>query len=83
MNDPLLDHNDGLFRLSVNGGTATVDPLPASDSTADVAVDIATLSQLAVGTHGVDAAERLAGLEMFATRSAARLQTFSSPNPST
>jgi len=65
VNDPLLDRNDGLFRLSVNGGTATVDPLPASDSKADVAVDIATLSQLAVGTHGVDAAERLAGLEMF------------------
>ncbi|AEM58000.1 hypothetical protein HISP_12285 [Haloarcula hispanica N601] len=65
VNDPLLDRNDGLFRLSVNGGTATVDPLPASDSKADVAVNIATLSQLAVGTHGVDAAERLAGLEMF------------------
>ncbi|EMA20496.1 GNAT family N-acetyltransferase [Haloarcula marismortui] len=65
VNDPLLDRNDGLFRLSVNGGTATVDPLPASDSKADVAVDIATLSQLAVGTHSVDAAARLAGLEMF------------------
>ena len=61
--DPLLDRNDGRFRLSVSGGSATVDPLPAADSTADVAVDIATLSQLAVGTHGADAAERLAGLE--------------------
>ncbi|EMA11534.1 Predicted acetyltransferase [Haloarcula vallismortis] len=64
ISDPLLDRNDGLFELSVNGGTATVDPLSSSDSTADVTVDIATLSQLAVGTHGVDAAERLSGLEI-------------------
>ena len=64
VSDPLLDHNDGLFRLSVSDGTATVDPLPASDSEADVTVDIATLSQLAVGTHGVDAAACLAGLEI-------------------
>ncbi|KAA9396784.1 GNAT family N-acetyltransferase [Haloarcula sp. CBA1130] len=64
VSDPLLDRNDGLFELSVSGGTATVDPLPASDSAADVTVDIATLSQLAVGTHGVDAADRLAGLEI-------------------
>ncbi|MGB9931229.1 GNAT family N-acetyltransferase [Haloarcula amylolytica] len=64
VSDPLLDRNDGLFRLSVSGGTATVDPLPASDSAADATVDIATLSQLAVGTHGVDAADRLAGLEI-------------------
>ncbi|EMA33693.1 GNAT family N-acetyltransferase [Haloarcula japonica] len=64
VSDPLLDRNDGQFRLSVSGGTATVDPLPTIDSAADVAVDIATLTQLAVGTHGVDAAERLAGLEI-------------------
>ena len=64
ISDPLLDRNDGLFELSVSGGTATVDPISSSDSTADVTVDIATLSQLAVGTHGVDAAERLAGLEI-------------------
>jgi len=74
VSDPLLAHNDGQFRLSVSGGTATVDSvpdadseadsLPTSDSAADAAVDIATLSQLAVGTHGVDAAERLAGLEI-------------------
>ncbi|WP_367176490.1 GNAT family N-acetyltransferase [Haloarcula rubripromontorii] len=64
VSDPLLDRNDGLFRLSVSGGTATVDPLSPADSPADVTVDIATLSQLAVGTHGVAAAERLAGLEI-------------------
>ena len=64
VSDPLLDRNDGLFRLSVSSGTATVDPLPAADSAADLTVDVATLSQLAVGTHGVDAAERLAGLEI-------------------
>jgi len=64
VNDSLLDHNDGLFRLSVSRGTATVESRPAADSEADVTVDIATLSQLAVGTHGVDAAERLAGLEI-------------------
>ena len=64
VSDPLLDRNDGLFRLSVSSGTATVDPLPAADSAADVTVDVATLSQLAVGTHGTDAAERLAGLEI-------------------
>ena len=64
ISDPLLDRNDDLFELSVSGGTATVDPLSSSDSTVDVTVDIATLSQLAVGTHGVDAAKRLAGLEI-------------------
>ena len=64
VSDPLLDRNDGLFRLSVSGGTAMVDPLPVADSAADATVDIATLSQLAVGTHGVDAADRLAGLEI-------------------
>ncbi|AUG48160.1 GNAT family N-acetyltransferase [Haloarcula taiwanensis] len=64
VSDPLLDRNDGLFRLSVSGGTATVDPLSPADSPADVTVDIGTLSQLAVGTHGVAAAERLAGLEI-------------------
>ena len=74
VSDPLLARNDGQFRLSVSGGTATVDAVPdadsaadsvpASGSEADVAVDITTLSQLAVGTHGVDAAERLAGLEI-------------------
>ncbi|MFU1780181.1 enhanced intracellular survival protein Eis [Haloarcula japonica] len=64
VSDPLLDRNDGLFRLAVNGGTATVDTLPPADSAADATVDITTLTQLAVGTHGVDAAERLAGLEI-------------------
>ncbi|MEF8974595.1 MAG: GNAT family N-acetyltransferase, partial [Haloarcula sp.] len=64
VSDPLLDRNDGLFELSVSGGTATVDSLPAADATADATVDVATLSKLAVGTHGVDAAERLAGLEI-------------------
>ncbi|MDS0220639.1 GNAT family N-acetyltransferase [Haloarcula sp. S1AR25-5A] len=64
VSDALLDHNDGLFRLAVSGGTATVEPIPAADSAADAAVDIATLSQLTVGTHGVDAAERLAELKI-------------------
>jgi len=64
VSDPLLDRNDGLFRLAVSAGTATVEPLPAADPPADVTVDIATLSQLAVGTHGVEAAERLAELEI-------------------
>ncbi|EMA19239.1 GNAT family N-acetyltransferase [Haloarcula argentinensis] len=64
VSDPLLDRNDGLFRLAVSDGTATVDPRPPADSTADATVDIATLSQLAVGMHGVAAAERLAGLEI-------------------
>jgi predicted acetyltransferase len=64
VSDPLLDRNDGLFRLSVSGDTAMVDPLPVADSAADATVDIATLSQLAVGTHGVAAADRLAGLEI-------------------
>ncbi|MFB6222845.1 MAG: enhanced intracellular survival protein Eis [Haloarcula sp.] len=66
VDDPLLDRNDGLFRLSVSDGTATVDPVPAADGSdpIDASVDIATLSQLAVGTHGIDTAERIAGLDI-------------------
>lgn len=62
--DPLLEDNDGRFRLSVTDGSATVDPLADVAATPDLSVDVATLSQLAVGTHGVEAAERVGGLEI-------------------
>ncbi|MDT3436136.1 GNAT family N-acetyltransferase [Haloarcula sp. 1CSR25-25] len=81
VSDPLLDRNDGLFRLSVSSGTATVDPLPAADSAADLTVDVATLSQLAVGTHGADAAERLAGLEILVESVRAPLADVFRPAP--
>lgn len=59
--DPLFE--DGIYRLSVTDGTATVSERSvreANDPTATV--DIGTLSQLAVGTHGVDRAAELGGL---------------------
>lgn len=63
VSDPLLDRNDGLFRLVVSDGSASVTRRSDTAGSDTAAVDIATLSQLAVGTHGVDAAERVAGLD--------------------
>lgn len=59
--DPLLEPNGGQFALELSGRGAHVTDAD-DDASADAAVDIGTLSQLAVGTHGVDAAERVAGL---------------------
>ncbi|MCU4752772.1 GNAT family N-acetyltransferase [Halobacteria archaeon AArc-curdl1] len=71
--DPLVDWNDGTFELAVAHGTGScrrlemgesVDSTVASDgSETDVTLDIATLSQLAIGARSVDALKRAGRLE--------------------
>lgn len=63
VDDPLLDRTAGQFRVTVEEGRATVEPVESVDATPDLTLDVATLSQLVVGRYGIDAAERLAGLE--------------------
>ena len=60
--DPLVERNDGQFGLTVADGNATVRPRETGEP--DLTVDIGTLSQLAVGTHGVETASRLGGLDL-------------------
>jgi len=73
--DPLLGHNDARFEVSVADGEATATTLEAAgdgasaggrasaaSSDPDVSVDITTLSQLSVGTYGLDEAARLGDL---------------------
>jgi len=55
--DPLL--GDGTYRLSVADGVATIE---ADAGEPDATVGIGALSQLAVGTHGVERAVELGGL---------------------
>lgn len=61
VSDSLIDENDGTFRLDVADGTPEARPAPDVDDP-DVTTDIATLSQLLVGYHDVDDAERLGSL---------------------
>lgn len=60
--DPLVSHNDGTFAVDVDGNTATVTSVDADD--ASVTTDIATLSQLYVGTFDIEEAERLGTCEI-------------------
>ncbi|MFC6720768.1 GNAT family N-acetyltransferase [Halobacteriaceae archaeon SHR40] len=62
VDDPLVERNDGRFSLSVVDGDATVRPQATGEP--DLTVEIGTLSQLAVGTHGVETASRLGGLDI-------------------
>jgi len=59
VSDSLVEANDGLFEVSVRDGTPAVTGT-GSDAApdADVSVDVATLTQLYVGTYSVDEAER-------------------------
>jgi len=59
--DPLLDRNDGRFSVAVDDGTASVESVDEG-RTPDAAVDVATLSRLAVGAIDVERAERFDGL---------------------
>jgi len=56
--DPLVDRNDGIFRIAVADGTVAVEPLDSEPADADAAVDIGALSQLYVGYRSVDEAAR-------------------------
>ena len=62
--DPLVDANDGRFTVTVSDGSPAVesvatDDKSADDSDADIVTNIATLSQLYVGTYDLTAAQRL------------------------
>ncbi|MFC6799164.1 MULTISPECIES: enhanced intracellular survival protein Eis [unclassified Haladaptatus] len=57
--DSLVSWNEGTFEFSVGEGRATCEP---TDAEADAAVDIATLSQLAVGYLTPEEARRYGGL---------------------
>jgi predicted acetyltransferase len=66
--DPLLDRNDGLFDVAVADGMATASPVDGggeageSGGDADASIDVTTLSQLYVGSHGLRDAERFGEL---------------------
>jgi predicted acetyltransferase len=64
VSDPLVADNDGGVRLSVADGRATVEPIGESADAVDATVGIGTLSQLAVGTYGIDDAERFGDLRI-------------------
>jgi hypothetical protein len=58
---------DGVYRLRVTDGAATVDRVddtPAGEADLDATVGIGTLSQLVVGTHGVATARRVEELSV-------------------
>ncbi|MFP9190527.1 enhanced intracellular survival protein Eis [Natrialbaceae archaeon A-CW1-1] len=63
VSDPLVDWNDGRFALTVDGGVGTCERVDGDGTSADVILDIATLSQLAVGSRSVAALERVDRLE--------------------
>ncbi|WP_135826193.1 GNAT family N-acetyltransferase [Halorussus ruber] len=73
--DPLADWNDGTFRVTVEEGRATCEPVAESSATttdadtshsadADVSAGVGALSQVFVGYHSVADAEALADLEV-------------------
>ncbi|MFP8955375.1 enhanced intracellular survival protein Eis [Natrialbaceae archaeon A-CW3] len=63
VSDPLVDWNDDTFVLTADGGVGTCERVDGDSSSADVSLDIATLSQLAVGSRSVPALERAGRLE--------------------
>ena len=74
--------NDGLFRLRVADGVGRcerVDEAAAGDDAADATVGVGTLSQLAVGYHGVAEARRLGDLDVADGAVADRLEALFPP----
>lgn len=61
--DPLLDRNDGTFRVAVSGGSLVVEPASVDDDP-DATVGIGTLSRLTVGAIGVERARRVGDLSI-------------------
>lgn len=55
--DPLVDWNDGAFRLVVADGTATCEPISGTPEP-DVTLDVGTLTQLVVGYRSAGELER-------------------------
>ncbi|WP_114577376.1 enhanced intracellular survival protein Eis [Saliphagus sp. LR7] len=65
VSDPLADWNDGVFALSIDDGVATCERIhdEPSSGDADARLDIAALSQLAVGARSAGRLERTGRLE--------------------
>lgn len=64
VSDPLVERNDGAFGLEAADGAATCEPTSADP---DVRIDVAALSQLAVGSRSATALEWAGRLEGSAT----------------
>ncbi|UTF54125.1 GNAT family N-acetyltransferase [Natronosalvus rutilus] len=62
VDDPLATWNDGVFELSVESGDGTCERVPVPDS--NIALDVGTLSQLAVGVRPARALERAGRLDV-------------------
>jgi predicted acetyltransferase len=65
--DTLADWNDATFRVAVEDGQATCEPLPDSptaDSDPDATADVSALSQIYAGYHSVEDAEVFGELEV-------------------
>ena len=64
--DPLADWNEGTFTLEASNGTAACTRLgeASADGDADVSLDVAALSQLAVGARSATDLERTGRLEV-------------------
>ena len=73
--DPLVDRNDGRFRVTLDDGRATVESIDSTDATIDATLGVGTLSQLVVGRHGIDAAERVGSLELAERADRRRLES--------
>jgi predicted acetyltransferase len=61
--DPLVEWNDGTFRVAVADGGVSVESLDSERTDADAAVDIGALSQLYVGYRSVGEVGRSGGLD--------------------
>jgi predicted acetyltransferase len=66
--DPLVDWNDGTFRVAVADGRATCEPTAEETAsppeTADATASVGALSQVVVGYHSIADAETFADLEI-------------------
>ena len=71
--DPLAEWNEGRFTLEVTDDSATC--VRVDDAAVDVRLEVATLSQLAVGATSVEALERAGRLETTDTGALERLES--------
>lgn len=77
--DPLVEWNDGRFRVRVRDGFLSADRVdstePSTETRPVVEVDVGTLSQLYAGYHSVEEAERLGDLEIGAAGDAGAVRS--------
>jgi len=80
VDDPLLERNDGTFVVDVEDGTAAVESVGVQPE-ADATVGVGTLSRLAVGSIGVERAERTGDLEIHDEPVRSTLEATFEPGP--